>query len=159
MEWIMFTRKHTARFATLGLAATLLLAACSGESEPADADDVKQEARELGETVESYTAAQRDEALEQAQAALADLNDRIDALEGRVRERWAEMDEQAREQTEEDLESLEAQRSDAAEWFERMKDGSGEAWGHVSEGFADAIKALRQSWQEAQQDVESGSEG
>ncbi len=156
---IMLTLKQPARIAALVLAAPLLLGACGGESEPADAEDVKQEARELGETLESYTAAQRDEALEKAQAALADLTERIDALEQEARERWADMDEQARERTEEDLESLEAQRSKAAEWFERMKDGSGEAWEHLSQGFADAMAALRASWQEAQQEVESESGG
>lgn len=158
-ERAMFTRKQASRFAALVLAGPLLLGACSGESEPADADDVKEEARELSEAVESYTAAQRDEALEKAQAALADLTERIDALEEQARERWGDMDEQARKQTEENLESLEEQRSKAAEWFERMKDGSGEAWGHLSEGFAEAMAALRQSWREAEQEVESESGG
>lgn len=155
----MTTAKRAAGPAALVLGMAMLLGACGGEAEPADADDVKEEARELGETVESYTAAQRDEALEKAQTALADLTERIDALEERARERWGDMDEQARERAEADLESLEEQRSKAAEWFERMKDGSGEAWGHLSEGFADAMAALRASWQEAEQEVESESGG
>lgn len=155
----MFTRKQASRISALILAALLLLGACSREEEPADADDVKDEARELSESVESYTAAQRDKALEEAQAALADLTERIDRLEERARERWGDMDDQARERAEADLESLEEQRSKAAEWFERMKDGSGEAWGHLSEGFAEAMAALRASWQEAEQEVESESGG
>lgn len=154
----MFTPPRTAWLGTLLFAVPLFFAGCSQESEPADADDVREQARELGDTLESYSAAQRDEAIEKAQQALADLSERIDRLEARMRERWGDMDEQARERAESDLEALEDQRSQAAEWFERMKGGSSEAWGHLSEGFAEAFEALRKSWREAEQDMEPGSE-
>jgi hypothetical protein len=154
----MHRHQLTRCFAALLLGAPLLLGACSREEEPADADDVREQAQELGETVESYSAAQRDEALENAQQALADLSERIEVLEARMRERWGDMDERARERAESDLETLEDQRSEAAEWFNRMKDGSSEAWGHLSAGFAEAVAALRKSWQEAEQDLEAESE-
>ncbi len=129
--------------------AALLLGGCAEEPKPADAEDVKREARELAEALESFSAEQKDQAVAEAQQALAELNERVENLRARIAERWSEMDDAARRNAEQSLEKLEEEQGDLAERFEALRSASGDAWARLSEGFSDAYAELRDAWRQA----------
>ncbi|MEQ8857942.1 MAG: hypothetical protein RIC56_04790 [Pseudomonadales bacterium] len=143
---------NSLRLLTL-LCAVLFLGGCSEEPKPADADDVKREARELAETLESYSADQKEQAVAEAQRALADLNGRVEDLKARISERWGAMDESARENAQENLDKLEAEQARLADRFAALRDASGDAWARLSEGFSAAYDELRDAWRESEQEL------
>lgn len=141
-------------FLTLStVSATLLLGGCTEEPKPADADDVKREAREFADALGSYSAEQKDQAVAEAQQALTELNQRVDGLKARIAERWGEMDESARQSAGKNLETLEREQDQLADRFEALRGASGDAWARVSEGFSDAYAELREAWREADEAV------
>ncbi len=144
---------------TLGAVMTsvMLFATLSCNSEtPEDessAEEVKRETRELLDALGSYTADQREEALERSRDALDRLDERIEALDAKVRENWSEMDAETREQTLESLEALRERRMKLAEWYGGMKNSAGEAWQHVKGGFSDAYRSFSESLQESEEEL------
>ncbi|MFU8817913.1 MAG: hypothetical protein ACNA7W_21400, partial [Pseudomonadales bacterium] len=54
------------------LCAGLLIGGCAEESKPADSDDVKREARELADALRTYSAEQKEQAVEEARQAVAE---------------------------------------------------------------------------------------
>lgn len=143
----------TSRLLALVLGA-FLLSSCGEDTGESEAGEVRDEARELADSLASYGAERRDEAVERAEEALADLDGRIERLEEQIRERWSGMDQRAREEAEDKLELLEAQRGRALDWYRKLEDSSAEAWGRVREGFADAYSALTDAWEEARQELD-----
>jgi TolA-binding protein len=137
----------------LALCAALVLAGCSQEPEPADADDVQREARELAETLRSYSAEQKDQALEDAERALSELNAEVERLQGRMEERWSELDREARQRLEENLDQLEEEQALLAERYEALIGASGDAWARVREGFMAAYQDLRDAWRETEREL------
>jgi len=136
------------------LAAALALGACAEEEpEPADAEDVKREARELAETLQSFSADQKDQAVAEAQKAIAELNEEVARLRDRISERWGEMDESARASAEENLEQLEDEQAQLADRFEALREASGDAWARMSQGFSEAYDELRDAWREAEREL------
>lgn len=135
------------------LCAGLFLGGCAEASKPADAEDVKREARELADTLQSYTAEQKDQAVQEARKALVELNEQIDRVKARAAERWSEMDESTRRETEDNLEKLEEEQGRLAERFEALLSASGDAWARVREGFTEAYADLREAWREADEEL------
>lgn len=124
---------------------------CSDQRErDADAGAVKREARELAEALESYSAEHRDQAVEAAGQALADLDRELEDLRGRMADRWDQMDESARREAEKRLEDLKDEQAELAQRFHAMRDASGDAWARMREGFADAYGELREAWEDAE---------
>jgi hypothetical protein len=152
--------KNLLRFTAIGLLALLpglaLMQTSLAADDPASAADVKQETVELLQSLKSYGAGQRDEALEKSRAALDNIDRRIEALESEMFERWDEMDQTAREQARESLQALREQRTRVAEWYGSMKSGTASAWDEVKHGFSRAYEALHDAWEQSEQDIHSG---
>ena len=139
----------------LGLAVTCKTVAAD---EPASADDVKQETAELLQSLKSYGAGQRDEAVEKSRAALANIDQRIEALEAEMLDRWDEMDQAARDRARDSLQALRERRTRVAEWYGSMKSGTRNAWGEVKQGFSNAYRALHDAWEQSEQDIHSDTD-
>lgn len=133
------------------LCGAMFLGGCGEEPEPTGAEDVQREARELADTLESYTAEQKDQAVSEAREALAELEERIARVKERLAERWSDMDESAQQNVEEKLDELEEEQAQLADRFEALRDASGTAWARVREAFVDAYADLREAWREADQ--------
>lgn len=148
------------RIASAGLFAALVGLATPGVSlaadETASAADVKQETVELLESLKSYGAGQRDEALEKSRAALDNIDRRIETLESRMLEQWGDMDEAARAQARASLQALREQRTRVAEWYGSMKSGTANAWGEVKQGFSKAYQSLLDAWEQSEREIDSG---
>jgi len=138
--------------ALLGIAAqSVSLAADS----TASADQIRQQTADLLHSLQSYGAGQRDEALSKSKAALANLDQRIQALEADLFAHWDEMDQAAREQAHASLQALREQRTRVAEWYGSMQSSSADAWGHIREGFSQAYQALNEAWEKSEQEFRS----
>ena len=124
--------------------------ASQNENGKTTAKDVRHEVADAAETIKNYTADQRDEAVKKAQAALADLDARIDALEARIDKNWDTMSKAARAQARSTLKTLRQQRVVVAEWVGSLQNGTAEAWEHTKKGFSDAYRSLRQAWEKAE---------
>lgn len=118
-------------------------------------NEVKQETQDLIQTLEAYTADQRDEAVQRAKTALNNLDERIDALEKRIDDNWNQMNEAAREKARANLEALRKQRNQVAEWYESMKTSSADVWDHMKKGFSDAYMALADAWEKSEKEFSS----
>jgi septal ring factor EnvC (AmiA/AmiB activator) len=113
---------------------------------------VKQETQDLIQALGAYTADQRDEAIENTQTALNDLDKRIDALETRINNNWDQMNKDARENARASLEALRKQRTEVGEWYSRLKTSSTDAWEHTKKGFSDAYKNLSDAWEKSEKE-------
>ena len=148
--------KHTDRSAALAAAALLAFAVSAQATDTAGGtsiEDVSKEAAELVETLEGYGADRRDAAMERANGALRDIDQRIAALQTRIDEELDEADAAARERAQQSLQALREQRAVVADWYERMKGGSADAWDSLKQGFSDAYGDMRDAWQATEREV------
>ncbi len=156
MNNVIRSRGRRARHLAGSLALGLMLAAAgtafADEDEPS-AGDIRQETRELMQALKAYGADKRDQAVAQTQAALDNIDRRIEALETSMLENWDKMDQAARDKARASLHALRAQRTEVAEWFGGLKNSSVSAWGHLKQGFSDAYRAMSQAWEKSEQDV------
>ncbi len=124
-------------------------------SEETTAKEVKKEMVDLLETLKSYTAEQRDEAVEKTQKAMDKLDKRIDTVESRIDKNWNTMTETAREEARAKMKALHKQRTKMAEWYGSMKNSSASAWKLVKKGFSDAYKTLGKTWEKSEKESDS----
>ena len=124
-------------------------------SDKASINEVKQETHELIQALESYSAAQRDEAIQKSKAALDNLDKRIEALETRIDNNWDTMNETARQKARASLKSLRQQRIQVAEWYGSFKSSSDDAWEQMKKGFSNAYSAISDAWEKAEKEFES----
>lgn len=138
--------------ATLGITPVCYAQASTDKTSMAE---VKQETQDLLQTLEAYTADQKDKAIGRTKAAMDKLDKRIDALEARVDNRWDKMDKDARQKARDGLKALRKQRNQVAEWYGRLKGSTENAWEHIKEGFSDAYKGLNDTWEKSENDFDS----
>ena len=140
----------------LGLAPTL----ASDTEAPAagsqtSIEDIGAQTREWLNTLQSYAADQRDEAIARSGEILDQLDRQIAALQSRIDRRWDRMDQATREKTRAALNQLQKQRVEVAEWYGRLKSSSNDAWSRIRQGFSDAYRNLNQAWEDAEQEFRS----
>lgn len=111
--------------------------------------DVSKEVKEALAAIETYTAEQRDKALDKVRIAIDNLDSRIDEMEKRMGEKWDQMDRTTREKAQSTLKTLRQKRNKLAEWYGGMKHSSSKAWEHVKKGFLDSYEALLDAYKKA----------
>ena len=140
--------------------ATAAAPACSAaDAEGDDAvsvEKIRKETRELLSALKTYTANQRDEAIERIKTAQNNLDQRIEALEREIAKDWNEMDQAARDRSLATLQELRQQRTEVAEYYGSLKTSSAAAWGHIKQGFSAAYDALHKSWEKAEREFAPG---
>ncbi|ABM04094.1 conserved hypothetical protein [Psychromonas ingrahamii 37] len=118
-------------------------------------EEVKQETEDFLQTLDAYTADQKDEAIHTVKTALDKLDKRINVLESRVDESWDEMDKKTREKASDSLKVLREQRNHVAEGYGSLKTSTKNAWGHLKEGFSDAYQNLDEAWEKSEKEFGS----
>jgi len=119
------------------------------------AQDVKKETQELINTLQQYTADQRDQAVKEADQSLKKLDGRIDKLESRVDNNWDKMTQAARQKARANLKALRQQRNELAEWYGSFKNSSAGAWEQMKKGFSDSYQAMSTSWEKAKSEYDT----
>jgi len=118
------------------------------------AQDVKKETQEVINTLQQYTADQRDQAVKEAKQALKKLDGRIDELESRVDNNWDKMTQAARQKARANLKALRQQKNELADRYGSFKNSSAGAWGQMKKGFSDAYQAMNDSWEKAKSEYD-----
>lgn len=124
-------------------------------------EDVSKEAKELLESMKTYTADRRDQLMEKAEKTIEAMDRRMEVLEKRIADRWEDLSQASRQETNATLKELRKLRIHVAEWYGSLKSGSGDAWDHLKNGFSDAFKKLSTAWEKAEQefsDTDNGSQ-
>ena len=124
-------------------------------NDTASTEQIKQETQDLIQSLKTYTADQRDEAIQKSKVALDNLDQRIDALEIRIDNNWDKMDKAARERARASLKALRDQRTQVAEWYGSLKNSSVSAWAHMKKGFSDSYEALHDAWEKSEKEFGS----
>jgi len=127
----------------------------SSDNDTTSFEQVERETRDLLQTIKSYSADKKDAALAKADKALDRLDGRIDELQAKIDNRWESMTATARQQARANMQSLRQQREELAQWYDKMKTSSADAWEHVKQGFSDAFEALDQARVEAENEFAS----
>jgi len=111
--------------------------------------EVKQETRELIKSIMSYSADQRDAAIQEIEIAIIKLDNRIASLETRIDNQWDGMTAPAREKARSSLDALQQQRKELADWYTELKGSSASAWSDIRNGFSKAYKDINKAWEKA----------
>ncbi len=130
---------------------------CYAQKEKANTsiEEVKKETQDLLQTIGSYTADKRDEAVQKAKVGLNKLDKRIDVIEARIDKNWDKMNKSARKEARENLKALRKQRNQVAEWYGSMKTSSADTWDRMKKGFSDTYKALEDAWEKSEKEFNS----
>jgi ElaB/YqjD/DUF883 family membrane-anchored ribosome-binding protein len=115
-------------------------------------EEVKKETQELLQTINSYTAEKKDEAVQKAKKGLSRLDKLIDTQQDKLDKNWHKMGDVARKKADDNLMALRQQRNQVGEWYSSMKTSSGDAWDHMKKGYSDAYKALEDSWGKSEEE-------
>lgn len=145
-------------FLTMFIALSSFLitsAADSATRSPAQTtiQDLQEKVEEAVQTIKSNSVVQRDQAVAKARAILEDFDARINALESRLNQEWAQMDKTAQQESASAMAVLRKQRDTAAEWYGGLKHGSSQAWEDVRAGFSKSVQDLDDAIREAYKKV------
>lgn len=153
---------------TAALAACLAMAGGGYAAEEGDTDEktsmeqLQQQWNETMEALGSYTADQRDQALESGRKTLDAMDERIERMEDWTSRHWDSLSEEAREKKTGTLEAMREQRRKVAEWYGGMKHSSAETWDTVKEGFIKSYDKLQNVYRDAvgsfSEEEDSGAE-
>ncbi|MDO6442709.1 hypothetical protein [Marinobacter sp. 2_MG-2023] len=139
--------------ALLVAASCTLAAPLYAESNDSTVDKLKQETRELGESLQEYGADQKDQAEDSINRTLSALDRRIAELERELSENWDDMSSTARERSQESLASLQEQRERVQVWYNELKASSASAWERAKKGFSDAYETFSEQWNETEREL------
>lgn len=145
-------KSHICALMLTGVLGVTPLCYAQTENTHTSIEEVKKETQDLLQTIGSYTADKRDEAVQKAKQGLNKLDKRIDVLEARIDKNWDKMNETARKETRENLRALRKQRNQVAQWYGSMKTSSADAWDHIKKGFSDAYKVVEDSWEKSEKE-------
>lgn len=116
----------------------------------ADADEADKDLSQQLDKLSAYTAAQRDEAIQEARAALTAIDERIARLQTSLAKSGDQITSTAREGMNTSIDALESQRQDLSEWMGGLMHSSEQAWQHVQTGFVDAYRAFAEQLDKAE---------
>lgn len=144
------TNRYTWAFVIIAMLGITPLCYAGSSSDKTSIEEVKKEAHDFIQALKSYTADHRDEAIQKTKVALDNLDKRTDELEKRIKKNWNKMDKAARKDAQASLDALRKRRAQVAEWYDRLKGSSADAWGHMQKGFSDAYGSLYDAWEKSE---------
>jgi len=139
----------TVVIALIGFLMTSEVYSASTPPAKTTAQGLQKKVEDAVQAIKSYSAAQRDQAVEKAKAILDDFDTQVNELESRLSQKWDKMDQAARQDAMSAMTSLRKQRNKAAEWYGGLKHGSSEAWEDVKTGFSKSSHDLGDAFRKA----------
>lgn len=138
----------------LCLLAALLIVAVPAQSDNEEETmkpnpSMEKEWNETMESLGSYSAEQRDKAVEAGRKTLDAMDERLEKMQAWTQKHWNSLSEEAKEKRTEMLKSMREQRNEAAEWYGAMKHGSAEAWDSTKQGFITSYGKLQNAYRGA----------
>lgn len=131
--------------------ALLLAAFLTGGSAvyAASGADIKKEAGETVSVIKEYSIEQKDAAVAKANELMDTLDDNAHVWEGRIKEKWDSLKDSSHDSFNTTSAKIKQQRAELAEWAEKLRNSSGDAWDEAKEGFDKAYEALKESLSKA----------
>jgi hypothetical protein len=126
------------------LVAVLAFAPVPGLAETTT-KDVSKKTGEAWDTVKSYTADKKKDAVAYGRKLVRETDAKIDALEREA----AKASGEVKAQRDRDIKELKAKRAQAAKKLDEMGKATASAWDSAKDGFADAYKDLHQAYDKA----------
>jgi len=126
------------------LVAVLAFAPVPGLAETTT-KDVSKKTGEAWDTVKSYTADKKKDAMAYGRKLVRETDHEIASLERKASKASGE----AKAQFQSDVKELKVKRAEAAKKLDEMGKATGAAWDEAKNGFADAYKDLHDSYQKA----------
>jgi TolA-binding protein len=157
MSYQIIKKITTAMLLSLAIAAPSQAGLSPGDK--TSIKDVEQETRELIKSIKSYSAEQRDQAIQEIEIAVARLDQRIESLQSRIDNQWDEMAAPARQQARASLRTLHQERVELAEWYGNLKGSSAGAWDKIKRGFSRAYSDINKAWEKALNEFDSADNG
>ncbi len=117
--------------------------------------EVKEKVTDVDQAIKDYSVNQRDEALKKAQAALRELDFRIDTMKSQVNKKFQEMDQSARKKAKIAFRELKKMRNEVSEWYDRLENNSSKEWEDIKKGFLKSYRELRDTFDEVR-DAKNG---
>ncbi|MDZ7841547.1 MAG: hypothetical protein U5R46_12165 [Gammaproteobacteria bacterium] len=149
-----YPKQALASFAVL-LIVAVPVQSDSGEEATKPNPATEREWNETMEALGSYSAEQRDKAVEAGRKTLDAMDERLEKMQAWTQEHWDSLSEEAREERTEMLKSMREQRNQVAEWYGAMKHGSAEAWDSTKQGFITAYDKLQSTYSSAVESFQS----
>jgi len=118
---------------------------------PLTLDDVKNDLREVAETVKGYTYQERDQYQKKMNTVVHDLNDQIDVLKEKARAGSAA----ARARYDTELADLARQRDALQNRLARLRTAAPDIWAEVKSGVSAAAKDLRDTLDKVKSHMDS----
>ncbi len=155
-EW---TIKVLHKLIFLPVAALLALPAIHVPSNHSTASDVakvtddkaQKELMDALEAVKGYSVTQRDQLLEKAKSAVAELDVRINRLESKIDTGAEKATQSTKDQWKETLATLRQQRIAIAEKYGELQQSTETVWDKVKEGFRNAYDEIAEALKEAEE--------
>lgn len=122
-------------------------------TEPGFTENVQQETNEMLNKISSYSAEQKDEALDAAEDALASIDENIDEVQNYIDEKGSELSADTQEQYNEMVSDLRDQRSELQQEYRDLAAASAENWQDAKSGFTDAFRSVQQAWDDAVSEI------
>jgi len=147
--------RTASRLATAFLFALALAAAgCNKPQQPStarvDAQDVKKDAQQAVDTAGQFAQQEKDDFVNASQQQLEEAKQELARLKGEAQaakgETKAKLDGQ--------VEALQRKWDMAELRMEQLKQAGGESWKNLKQGMSDALADLRQSYEQAKQDLQ-----
>jgi len=146
---------HIHTLALVAILGTAPLTFAKTDNTNTSIKEVKKETKDFLQTLGSYSADKKNEALKTAQDGLKKLDKRVDTLESSVDKNWDKMSKNARKEARENLKVIRKQRNQVAEWYGGMKSSSVNAWENMKKGFANAYQSLENAWEKSEKEFSS----
>ena len=137
----------------LVILSSIMSSAAFAAQDPAREDaleNLRMDTRQFINSLENYTAEQKDDVVEKGAMALDKLDSRIEALQAEIDQQWDDMSMSAREVARASMTKLRRQRIEVAEQFGSVRSSSTTAWKSMSQGFSEAYGELYDAWQDAE---------
>jgi TolA-binding protein len=160
-RYIAMKTLKTATAASILIAGFVILVSAVAYAGQTDRDDkttskdVKKETKEALQAIKTYSFEQRDKAVKDVKAVLNDLDGRIDRMQGRIEQKWDEMDQASRTQLRNTMTTLRAKRNQLSEWYGGLQHSSANAWDHVKAGFVEGYDSVARAFEKAENEFNS----
>jgi len=120
-------------------------------------EDVKQQSGELADTLGAYTETQRQQAMQEIETTMSEVDRRLESFESTVDSGWDDLSEQAQEEARQNIDMLKRKREQMAESYNDMQAASGAAWDKMKKGFSDAYADINNAFDAAEKEFQDNS--
>ena len=105
------------------------------------------------QAMKTFSAKNKDHAIEKVDSALTRLDKRIEVIEEKMQSKWQDMDSKTRIEAQKSLDALRKNRERVASWMTQLKASSSDTFSDLKSSVSGAFNKLQDSWKNAEEEV------